>query len=92
MKGNIILVPSNSLTAKDIKKMEDAGYSVIVTDEPQNIKFLNQEESLLGLTKDALLAELIKVVYTSNANLSASDIREWLMRIIFSKLKANQIS
>lgn len=53
----ILIVPSGILTAEEKKSAQDAGYVVIITDEPEKVKIITPISSMDGL--DILNAAII---------------------------------
>lgn len=45
----ILIVPSGTITAEEKKSAQDAGYVVIVTDEPEKVKLVTPSASLDGI-------------------------------------------
>lgn len=84
----ILVIPSDTLSAKELKDVQNEGYLVIVTDEPEKIKFMTPDEpNLMGLTKDKLLAGMMRIFYNTTGS-DACSKREWLLRILLSEMGA----
>lgn len=79
----VIVFPSGLLTADEKKKLESAGYIVIISDEPQKIKQLKELKS----NDDVILKCLRKVMLECKQDSEMLYARDWFARLLLFELK-----
>lgn len=73
----LLIIPSGECSADEVKEMKEAGYIVIVTDNPEKFKFIQKP-----VDNQVLLNHLSKVVFETKGQTDMATAREWLCRLI----------